>query len=69
MGGLLHCWGTPIKFSNNCHTETKTINFMVSVDMIVTSMDFKHQDVLHIHEFIWPQKEKKSKIMPKFFIL
>jgi cupin superfamily acireductone dioxygenase involved in methionine salvage len=69
VGGLLHCWGALIKFSNNCDTETKTINFMVSVDMIVTSMDFKHQDVLHIHEFIWPQKEKKSKIMPKFFIL
>jgi hypothetical protein len=39
------------------------------MDMIVVSMDFKYQDVLHIHEFIWPQKEKKSKIMLKFSIL
>jgi len=42
VGGLLHCWGTLIKISNHCHTETKTINFMVSMDMIVTFMDFKY---------------------------
>jgi hypothetical protein len=42
--GCYIVWGIVIKiyFSNQCHTETKTINFMVSMDMIVTSMDFKY---------------------------
>jgi len=49
-----------IKKFVHCHPKKKTINFMIFVDMIVRSLDFKCEDVLNIHEFISHEKEKKS---------
>jgi hypothetical protein len=43
----------------HCHPKIKTINFMIFVDMIVRSLNFRCEDVLNIHEFIWYEKEKK----------
>lgn len=51
---------TAAKFSDHCHPEKETINFLVFVDMTVRSLDFGHEDGSYIHEFIWYQKEKKS---------
>jgi hypothetical protein len=42
------------------HPKIKTINFMIFVDMIVRSLDFKCEGVLNIYEFISYEKEKKS---------
>jgi hypothetical protein len=44
----------------HCHPKIKTINFIIFVDMIVRSLDFRCEDVLNIHELIWYEKEKKS---------
>jgi hypothetical protein len=32
---------------------------MIFVDMIVRSLNFRCEDILNIHEFIWYEKEKK----------
>jgi hypothetical protein len=52
---------TVAKFSDHCHHEKETINFLVFVDMTVRSLDFGHEDGSYIHEFIWYQKEKSGR--------
>jgi hypothetical protein len=63
VGGWVGCYivgVTVAKFSDHCHPEKETINFLVFVDMTVRSLDCRHEDGSYIHEFIWYQKEKKS---------